>query len=263
LADWLARYLPLLTVATTRKARNFPKIAVRNMNETNDGGAALGISIGLAFIGGYADASSYLLARTFTGHLTGNCVLAAVSLASKDWYLTLDRLVAVIVFLGGILFSLIVNRFARDRFRQSSLAITMFIEVLLFLSAFVLLSKRANEELFIACMCLALGIQNGALHKTNGISVHSTYMTGMVTTLIKKSFDRLSSERSSKVDSSRDSALLTFQVLASMWMSFIFGAVTGAVLVSSFQSVGLLGIVLPLILFILIEMNKNWTQFCR
>ena len=139
----------------------------------------------------------------------------------------------------------------------------MFIEVLLFLSASLFLSNRANEELFIACMCLALGIQNGALHKTNGISVHSTYMTGMVTTLIKKSFDRLSSERSSKVDPSRDSALLTFQVLASMWMSFIFGAVTGAVLVSSFHSIGLLGIVLPLILFILIEMNKNWTQFCR
>jgi uncharacterized membrane protein YoaK (UPF0700 family) len=217
----------------------------------------LSISIGLAFIGGYADASSYLLARTFTGHLTGNCVLAAVSAASKDFYLTLDRLVAVIVFLGGILFSLMLNRFAPVWLRQSSLAIAMFIEVLLFLSAFLFLSNRANEKLFIACMCLALGIQNGALHKTNGISVHSTYMTGMVTTLMQKSFDHLSSKRSSKEDSSRNSARLTFQVLASMWMSFTFGAVTGAVLVSSFHSIGLLGIVLPLILLILIEMNKK------
>jgi uncharacterized membrane protein YoaK (UPF0700 family) len=105
------------------------------MNETSEGGAAFKISIGLAFVGGYADASSYLLARTFTGHLTGNCVLAAVSAASKDWYLTLDRLLAVIVFLGGILFSLILNRFALVQLRQSSLAIAMFIEVLLFLSA--------------------------------------------------------------------------------------------------------------------------------
>jgi uncharacterized membrane protein YoaK (UPF0700 family) len=47
------------------------------MNETSRGDTAFGISIGLAFVGGYADASSYLLARTFTGHLTGNCVLAA------------------------------------------------------------------------------------------------------------------------------------------------------------------------------------------
>ena len=121
----------------------------------------------------------------------------------------------------------------------------MFIGVLLFLSASLFLSNRANEELFIACMCLALGIQNGALHKTNGISVHSTYMTGMVTALMQKSFDHLSSKWSPKEESSRDSARLTIQVLAPMWISFIFGAVTGAVFVSSFHSICLLGIVLP------------------
>ena len=170
----------------------------RNMNETSGGGTAFGISIGLAFVGGYADASSYLLARTFTGHLTGNCVLAAVSAASKEWYLTLDRLLAVIVFLAGILVSLILNRFVPVRLRQYSLAIAMFIEVLLIVSASLFLINRANDELFIVCMCLALGIQNGALDKTNGISVHSTYMTGRVTTLMQKSFDHLSSKRSPK-----------------------------------------------------------------
>jgi uncharacterized membrane protein YoaK (UPF0700 family) len=96
------------------------------MNETGGRDTAFGISIGLAFVGGYTDASSYLLART--------------------------------------------------------------------LSASLYLSSRANGELFIVCMCLALGIQNDALHKTNGISVHSTYMTGMVTTLMRKSFDHLSSK---------------------------------------------------------------------
>src|ERR1700686_2617904 len=229
------------------------------MNETGESGAAFRISIGLAFIGGYADASSFLLARAFTGHITGNCVLAAVSAASKEWYLTLDRLLAVIVFLAGILLSLMLNRFVPVRLRQYSLAIAMLIEVLLFLSASFLLSNRATQELFIVCMCLALGIQNGALHKTNGISVHSTYMTGMVTTLMQKSFDRYSSKRSPKEDSSKDSARLTIQVLAPMWISFIFGAVTGAVIVSSFHSIGLLGIVFPLILLILVEMKKKLT----
>jgi uncharacterized membrane protein YoaK (UPF0700 family) len=227
------------------------------MNETSGGGTAFGISIGLAFVGGYADASSYLLARTFTGHLTGNCVLAAVSTASKEWYLTLDRLLAVIVFLAGILVSLILNRFVPVRLRQYSLAIAMFIEVLLIVSASLFLINRANAELFIVCMCLALGIQNGALDKTNGISVHSTYMTGMVTTLMQKSFRHLSSKRSPKEDSSRDSVRLTIQVLAPMWISFIFGALAGAVIVSSFHSVGLLGIVLSLVLLICAEMKTQ------
>jgi len=227
------------------------------MNETGGGGTAFGISIGLAFVGGYADASSYLLARTFTGHLTGNCVLAAVSAASKDWYLMLDRLLAVIVFLAGILVSLILNRFVPVRLRQYSLAIAMFIEVLLIVSASLLLMNRANVELFIVCMCLALGIQNGALNKTNGISVHSTYMTGMVTTLMQKSFGRLSLKRSSKEDLPRDSARLTIQVLAPMWSSFIFGAFTGAMIVSSFHSLGLLGIGLTLILLISAELKTK------
>ncbi len=229
----------------------------RNMNQPSGEGTAFGNSIGLAFIGGYADASSYLLARAFTGHLTGNCVLAAVSAAGKDWYLTLDRLLAVLVFLAGILLSSMLNRFVPVRLRQYSLAIAMLTEVLLFLSATLLLSNRATPELFIACMCLALGIQNGALHKTNGISVHSTYMTGMVTTLIQKSFDHYSSKRSPKEDSSKDSARLSIQVLAPMWISFIFGALTGAVIVSSFHSVGLSGIVLPLVLLIFAEMNTK------
>jgi uncharacterized membrane protein YoaK (UPF0700 family) len=103
-------------------------------------------------------------------------------------------------------------------------------------------------------MCLALGIQNGALDKTNGISVHSTYMTGMVTTLMQKSFNHLSARRTLNEDSSRDSTRLTIQVLAPVWISFIFGALIGAVIVSSFHSIGLLGIVVPLVLLIGAEM---------
>jgi uncharacterized membrane protein YoaK (UPF0700 family) len=227
------------------------------MNESSGGNPAFGIAVGLAFVGGYADASSYVLARAFTGHLTGNCVLAAVSAASKDWYLTLDRLLAVIVFLAGILVSLILNRFVPVRLRQYSLASAMFIEVLLIVSASLFLINRANGELFIVCMCLALGIQNGALDKTNRISVHSTYMTGMVTTLMQKSFDHLSPMRSPKEDSSRHSARLTIQVLAPMWISFICGALAGALIVSSFHSVGLLGIVLPLVLLICAEIKTQ------
>jgi uncharacterized membrane protein YoaK (UPF0700 family) len=227
------------------------------MNETSRGGTAFGISIGLAFVGGYADASSYLLARTFTGHLTGNCVLAAVSAAGKDWYLTLDRVLAVVVFLAGILCSLILNRFVPVRLRQYSLAIAMVLEVLLIVSASLFLMNRANSEMFIVCMCLALGIQNDALNKTNGISVHSTYMTGMVTTLMQKSFGRLSLKRSSEADPPSDTACLTIQILAPMWISFIFGAFTGAVIVSSFHSVGLLGIVVPLVLLIAAQLRTK------
>jgi uncharacterized membrane protein YoaK (UPF0700 family) len=225
------------------------------MDETSAGDTAFGLSISLAFIGGYADAASFLLAGTFTGHLTGNCILAAVSAASKEWSLAVDRLLAVIVFLAGILCSLTLSRFILVRLRRYSLAITMFIEALLILSACLFLANRANHEPFIVCMCLALGIQNDALGKTNGISVHSTYVTGMVTTLMQKSFQHLFSRQSPEPDSAKHSTGPAIHVLAPMWISFLFGALAGALMVASFHSIGLLGIVLLLMVLIYAEIK--------
>jgi uncharacterized membrane protein YoaK (UPF0700 family) len=117
------------------------------MNQTGAGSTAFGISIGLAFVGGYADASSYLLARTLTGHLAGG-------------------------------------------------------------------------------LCSRLG--------------------------------RLSSNGSSKADPPSESARLSIRVLAPMWIGFIC-AFAGAVTVSSFHSVGLLGIVVPLVLLIFAELKTKWS----
>jgi uncharacterized membrane protein YoaK (UPF0700 family) len=47
------------------------------------------------------------------------------------------------------------------------------------------------------------------------------------------------------------------QVLAWIWVSFTFGAVAGAVLVSFLHSLGLLGMVLTLILLTFDQMKKS------
>ena len=63
------------------------------------------LSCGLAFVGGYADAASFILAKTFTGHVTGNFVLTAISIAGRDWPTCFRRLLAIALFLTGILLS--------------------------------------------------------------------------------------------------------------------------------------------------------------
>ncbi len=62
-------------------------------------------SLGLAFVGGYADASSYLLAQTFTGHITGNSILAAVSLVNREWSISMDRFLAIASFICSNFFT--------------------------------------------------------------------------------------------------------------------------------------------------------------
>ena len=68
------------------------------------------LSLGLAFVGGYGDAASFVLAKTFTGHVTGNLVLAAIAVAAHDWRATLAPLSASITFLIGILLSVLIVR---------------------------------------------------------------------------------------------------------------------------------------------------------
>ena len=229
---------------------------------TSEEGTNFGISIGLAFVGGYADAASFLMAHTFTGHLTGNSVLAAVSAASKEWSLAGDRLLAAVVFLAGILVSLTLGRFIPSRLKRYSLAISLSIEIVLILSAGLLLSDQVgNEQLFIVCMCLAMGIQNDALRKTNGVSVHSTYMTGMVTTLVQKSFQYFFPKQSADDASAMHSTSVAVRILAPMWLSFLIGAVAGAVIVASFHRGGLLILVLPLVILIYMEVKSRLAVF--
>ncbi len=89
------------------------------------------LGLGLAFVGGYSDAASYILAGSFTGHITGNSVLAAVSLANRDWLLTISRLLAVGAFLLGILLSSVVDWLVKRKPSRSSLTVALFLEAIL------------------------------------------------------------------------------------------------------------------------------------
>jgi uncharacterized membrane protein YoaK (UPF0700 family) len=227
------------------------------MIKTSDAGTAFPLSIGLAFVGGYADAASFLLAQTFTGHLTGNCVLAAVSAASKEWNLAAERLLAAGVFVTGILANLTLSRFIPNRGKRYSLAISICTEVFLILIASLFLANPTNKEGFIICMCLALGIQNDALRKTKGISVHSTYMTGMVTTLLQKGAAHFFPMSDANQLSARQSTGAAIRVLAPMSFTFMGGAITGAAIVALFHIGGLLLLELPLIILIYAELKKK------
>ena len=53
------------------------------------------LSLGIALVGGYADAAGFLLANSFTGHVTGNLVLAAISIAGANGPTFFTRVLAV------------------------------------------------------------------------------------------------------------------------------------------------------------------------
>ena len=145
----------------------------------------------LGFVGGYGDAAGFVLARAFTGHATGNLVLGAIATAAGDFRSGLSHFSAVVAFLIGVF----LGAWAMRPLKPSRLSTVMTVELILILVSPLLLSEHlTGTQLFVLCVSLALGLQNGAFRRAGGLSVHTTYLTGMITSLISSEaescFDR-------------------------------------------------------------------------
>jgi uncharacterized membrane protein YoaK (UPF0700 family) len=186
-----------------------------------------------AFIGGYGDAASFVLAKTFTGHITGSLVLAAIAIAAHAWSSMAVHLSAVLCFLIGVFASVRIERALVAWQGVKSLSTVLIAEAFLTLAAYFALATHAimGVEVFVVCMSLALGIQNGAFQSTGGISVHTTYLTGMITGL-------LTAEAKKTISSTRDS---TQSFLSGIWVAFVVGGIVGAGLALHFKEKGVLG----------------------
>lgn len=205
-----------------------------------------GLSFGLAFVGGYCDAAGFILAKTFTGHITGSLVLGAITIAARDWRGALAHFSATACFLAGIPFSVLIARLAGAAPSLQVPRVAMGIEVVLILAAYFSLASHAASaiEIFIICLSLALGLQNGAFRRTGGISVHTTYLTGMITGLIAKETEEFAFRVTPRQPASLDPK---FGLLCGLWSAFVLGAVLGAGAVFHFKAAGILGATLVLL----------------
>jgi uncharacterized membrane protein YoaK (UPF0700 family) len=198
------------------------------------------LSFGLALVGGYCDAASYVLAKTFTGHITGTMVLAAISVAGHDWRTFLRHILAIAFFMTGVFLILISERFIAKTSSRFLLSVVLGVEIILISTAYFALTSHLTAKfgLFVSCMSLALGLQNGAFSQAGGISVHTTYLTGMITSLLKTATERHSSQTIAGNAPTSDQKI---KILGGIWLSFFLGATVGAAMVFGFGAPGLLG----------------------
>jgi uncharacterized membrane protein YoaK (UPF0700 family) len=128
-------------------------------------------------------------------------------------------------------------------------------EVILIVAASLALASRTAHgvEIFVIFVSLALGLQNGAFRRAGGISVHTTYLTGMITSLISAEAEQYASEMVAPVVSAPDPKI---SLLSGVWIAFVLGAGTGATMVLHFKAVGMLGAALLLIPLALREVQS-------
>jgi uncharacterized membrane protein YoaK (UPF0700 family) len=213
------------------------------------------LSCGLAFVGGYGDAASFILAKSFTGHVTGNLVLGAIAIAAHQWRTALQHLSAIVTFVMGICVSAMIVRPLKAWSSWALLPTVMGMEVILMAVACLLLSSHMARgvEIFVILVSLALGLQDGAFRRIGGVSVHTTYLTGMITSLISTEVEHYASEVNPAVVRVSDPKIGLF---SGIWITLVLGAGTGAAMALHFKALGMLGAAVLLIPLILREVRS-------
>jgi uncharacterized membrane protein YoaK (UPF0700 family) len=145
----------------------------------------------LAFLGGYADALSYLWTEVFAGHLTGNLVLLMIHLAQSAWRASAADALAVGAFLLGTAGAEWLTADSPPTARARLLSVPLLVEASwLLVMACLRRAGPSGNAASLIFLCLGLGWQNGALRKCGAASIHTTFMTGVGTTLLSAMMPR-------------------------------------------------------------------------
>lgn len=169
---------------------------------------------------GIADAVGFTHTGLFAANMTGNTVLAGISLAHQDWAIALDRVVTLATFFGGAMAGRVLQRTW-----QGAPWLPLFVEaVLIAASAFV----DPGQTLFIWLLAAAMGIQASALTKVHGIAISTVVVTSTMARLAETTVDRLAGDPSPEGRARHAPA-----ALASMWIAYAVGAVAAVLLMKA------------------------------
>jgi uncharacterized membrane protein YoaK (UPF0700 family) len=121
----------------------------------------------LALIAGYADTVGYLRFNAFAGLMTGNTIFLGVELAEQKWSAAANHFAIIVMFLVGVA---LAQAFLR-------LTIPAWI-VLCGVAALLVLCGFMNHELGSLVLPLAMGLQNSAANRFNGVALNTVFITG-------------------------------------------------------------------------------------
>ena len=191
--------------------------------------------------GGYADATGFLLAGSFAGHITGNLVLVSISCAAGHWRAMSRPLSAIVTFLLATEIGILsVQRFRSD-LKWFLLLFQSIVICTLGVSA-IRHGVWFDLEVVIA-FSLCLGLQNGVLHSIDGVAVHPSYMTGTATRLLKS----WSHEGTSQTQPDNVVKFTTMLLSGNALAGFVAGALSAAAAKAAVGTYAPLFLCLPLL----------------
>jgi uncharacterized membrane protein YoaK (UPF0700 family) len=143
------------------------------------------------FAAGSVDAVAYMAVHVFTANMTGNAVLMGIYVGQGHGTAVLHSLLALIVFIGGVVLGAILAGTGGDRAKTlAAVHREVLVETVilaLFASSFLLprpVESRVVSLLLIIFSALAMGLQSAAVRRLHLPGIATTYITGTLTNLV-------------------------------------------------------------------------------
>lgn len=220
------------------------KRRIRGPRHTKPKGA---VALFLTFAAGFIDIVGFLtIYRLFTAHMTGTTVHMGEYLVHRDWKAAAIAATVIAAFLvGSIAGRIIIELGSRRSFRRVA-SIALFLELLLIIAVTSWgsaelhgshLALSAGIYALVGMLAFAMGLQTAALTRIGPLTVHTTFVTGMLNKLAQLISRWLfltydiqrngSGEGQPELRDQRENTGREVLFIAAIWVAYFAGAVCG------------------------------------
>jgi uncharacterized membrane protein YoaK (UPF0700 family) len=231
------------------------------------------LAISLSWIAGYANVVILLACGTVVSHATGNTAHIATEAVNRSLSAAMTPAFLVLCFFCGAVASACMTETAGRRGWRSKYLLPAAVEALLLtILAVALAMHHVNEPLapttwlfMTGVASLAMGLQNAMVTEISGAVVRTTHLTGVVTDLglegvrfVNFLRDRTRGRRWQRAGrvlriSQRHPSAMRLALLASIFGSFLFGSIAGAVAYHFLLAVAMLAPVAFLLFIVVMD----------
>jgi uncharacterized membrane protein YoaK (UPF0700 family) len=193
------------------------------------------VAILLTFAAGCVDVVGYLvLYHAFTAHMTGETVHLANNLFAPNWPRAARAACVIAAFLlGSVLGRTVIEVGARTRTRSIASA-TLLLEAALLAGVIPLAGGAISRTLalgLLAMLAAAMGLQTATLTRVGALTIHTTFVTGMLNKLAqllsRGLFLTWDHSHGRDTLAERQRIFRRTQFIASIWLMYFVGAAGG------------------------------------
>jgi uncharacterized membrane protein YoaK (UPF0700 family) len=170
----------------------------------------------LALIAGYADTIGLLRYGAFAGLMTGNTILMGVELARLDLAKAGFHAAIIAMFLLGVILSRVILRVSLPVWAALTMA-----------AALLVLCSAVEETSAALILPLAMGMQNSAANRFNGVALNTVFITGNIQKIGEGLLHWAWPHPDQTAHKSEGVA-----IFALVWIAYAVGAVVGAIVES-------------------------------